>query len=139
MDEQIKYQKEEKVLGKGAFGIVNLGTKIYNKNQKVEKIVLKEIPTALDKDQEKSLSKEVNISLTLDNTNIVKMFDIIELNNTKYLAYELCNGKDLKRYMKYFKKFDENLIQIITIKMINGLKELHKKKLFATILNQKIF
>ena len=123
-DQKKTYRKENKVLGKGAFGVVYLGT-IVETN---EKIALKEIPNNLDKDAEKSLSNEVSISSNLDNTNIVRMLEIVEINNKKYLAYELCNGGDLRRYMHYFKKFDEELIQIIAIKMINGLKELYKKK-----------
>ena len=122
-DQKNPYRKENKVLGKGAFGVVYLGTNVETN----KKIALKEIPNNLDKEAEKSLSNEVSISSQLDNTNIVRMLEIVEINNKKYLAYELCNGGDLRRYMHYFKKFDEELIQIIAIKMINGLKELHKK------------
>ncbi len=123
-DQKKTYRKENKVLGKGELGDVYLGT-IVETN---EKIALKEIPNNLDKDAEKSLSNEVSISSQLDNTNIVRMLEIVEINNKKYLAYELCNGGDLRRYMRYFKKFDEELIQIITIHMINGLRELHRNR-----------
>ena len=129
MEEQneIEYKLENKQLGKGAFGVVYLGTKI-EKGKSPLKIALKEIPKNLDKEALQNLSNEVSISSRLDNTNIVRMIEIVELNGKKYLAYELCNGGDLRRYMRYFGKFDEELIQIIVIKMINGLDELHKKK-----------
>lgn len=70
----------------------------------------------------------MNISLSLDHINVVQMIGVIDINDKKYKAYEFCNGGDLRRYMQYFRKFDEELIQIIAIKMINGLMELQYKK-----------
>ena len=130
VQKDIKYTIENVVLGQGAFGTVHLGTMTEDDGKKIiaeKKIALKEIPKNLDNDAVKSLSNEISISSTLDNTNIVRMLEIVEMNNKKYLAYELCNGGDLRKYMHYFKKFDEELIQIIVIKMLNGLSELHKK------------
>jgi serine/threonine protein kinase len=123
-DQKNEYRLENKILGKGEFGTVHLGT-IVKTNQN---IALEEIPKNLDKDAEISLSNEMNISLSLDHTNIVKMINIIDINDKRYIAYEFCNGGDLRRYMQYFRKFDEELIQIISIKMTNGLMELHNKK-----------
>ncbi len=118
------YKIENEILGKGAFGTVFLG-RITKTN---EEIALKEIPKNLDKESLDSLSNEISISSKLDNTNIVKMIEIVDIGDKQYLAYELCNGGDLRRYMNYFKKFDEEIIQLIVIKMLNGLKELHKKR-----------
>ena len=130
VQKDIKYTIKNVVLGQGAFGTVHLGTMTEDDGKETtaeKKIALKEIPKNLDNDAVKSLSNEISISSTLDNTNIVRMLEIVEMNNKKYLAYELCNGGDLRKYMHYFKKFDEELIQIIVIKMLNGLSELHKK------------
>ena len=95
-----------------------------------EEVAFKELPNEFKDDNEAldSIQNEINISSTLDNTNIVKMIDIVEQENKKYLVYEVCNGGDLRRYMDYFGRFDEELIQIIVIKMINALFELHDKK-----------
>jgi len=93
------------------------------------KIALKEIPPEIENDQDakNSLSNEIVVSSYLDNTNIVRMMDIVYNKNKRYLAYEYCNGGDLRNYINYFKRFDEELIQIIVIKMVNALLELHKK------------
>ena len=122
----LTYIIENKILGKGAFGKVYLGTI----KEKKEKIALKELPKEVENDKEalESISNEIQISSKLDNTNIVKMLEITEINNKQYLIYEFCNGGDLRKYMNYFKNFDEELIQIIVIKLINGLEELKKKK-----------
>ena len=61
--------------------------------------------------------------------NIVKFYDIIDIDNDKYLVYEFCNGGDLKRYLRYFRRFDEKMIQNIMIQIIKGLKILHDQKI----------
>ena len=127
-EEIYEIKKEKAVLGKGAFGTVYLGTKI-NSDGKIEKVALKEIPKQLnDEESQKALQNEIDICQKLDNTNIVKMIKIEKnIDDKIYLVYELCNGGDLRRYMDYFKTFDEELIQIIVIQMVNALFELHKK------------
>ena len=118
---------EKNILGKGSYGTVYLGSKV-NKDSTI-KIALKEIPSEIENDQDakNSLSNEIIVSSYLDNTNIVRMIDIVYKNKKRYLAYEYCNGGDLRNYINYFKRFDEELIQIIIIKMVNALFELHKK------------
>ena len=118
------YRIEKTVLGKGAFGTIYLGTII----EKDEEIALKELPSEIDKETLDIVSNEIKINTNLDNTNIVKMIDIAVINEKKYLVFELCNGGDLRKYMNYFGKFDEELVRIITIKLINGLYELKKKE-----------
>ena len=123
-----KITKENTILGKGAFGTVYLGAKT-NADRKKEKVALKEIPKQLnDEESQKALQNEIDICEKLDNTNIVKMIKIEKnIDDKIYLVYELCNGGDLRRYMDYFKAFDEELIQIIMIQMVNALFELHRK------------
>ena len=84
---------------------------INYKEKNHQKVTLKEFKK--DTDDIKALSNEIQICSTLDNSNIVKMLDITENNNKQYLIYEFCNGGDLKKYLKYFGNFDEELIQII--------------------------
>ena len=131
MDSKGDYKiiKENIILGKGDFSTVYLGKKINSKG-KIEKVALKEIPKQLnDEESQKALQNEIDICEKLDNTNIVKMIKIEKNIDDKnyYLIYEFCNGGDLRRYMDYFKTFDEELIQIIVIQMVNALFELHDK------------
>ena len=129
-----------KVLGKGSFGTVYKG--ISYKNNKEQTVALKQIPKEIINDKKKLelFQNELVISANLfdeeDNDedgqskmkNIVLFLDIIEINNSNYLVYEFCNGGDLKRYLRYFRNFDENLIQIILRQILIGLDRLHKKK-----------
>ena len=140
---------KDKILGKGDFSTVYLGRRIVLEDEKIQKnnenkiethnninriiieeeVAFKELTNEFKDDNEKldSIQNEINISSTLDNTNIVKMINIVDKENKKYLVYEIFNGGDLRRYMDYFGRFDEELIRIIVIKMINALFELHRK------------
>ena len=71
-EENFQIEIENKVLGKGAFGIVYLGKKTdHMKN--VEKIALKEIPKQLnDEESQKALDNEIEICQKLDNTILLK-------------------------------------------------------------------
>ena len=132
---EIKPEKFE-LLGKGAFSHVYLGKadvyiienneKIYTKKDVL--IALKEIKGGLDEETLQSITNEISISSKLsDNSNIVKMIDIIEINYNKCIVYEYCNGGDLRQYIDYFGTFDETLIQTIMMQLVNGLIELFEK------------
>ena len=140
------------VLGKGSYGIVYKGYH-YNKNGEPEEVAFKIIPKEILNDNAKlqSLSNEIYISSKIqkndkniikdfekeekvykenkDLENIVKFYDIIDIDNDKYLVYEFCNGGDLKRYLRYFRRFDEKMIQNIMTQIIKGLKILHDQKI----------
>ena len=118
---------ENKILGKGSFGTVYLGVDIANDIY----VSLKKIPPEIMKDQQKieALSNEILISSDVDNENLVKIRDITEINNENYIVYEFCNGGDLRRYLRFFKRFDEDVVQYFMKQVLNGLSELHAKKI----------
>ena len=118
---------ENKILGKGSFGTVYLGMDLYNNKY----VALKKIPSEIMKDPQKieALSNEILISAGVDNVNLVRILDLTDIENHKYIVYEFCNGGDLRRYLKFFKRFDEKSVQYFMSKILNGLSELHAKKI----------
>ena len=127
MNIQGLFALEGKVLGKGSFGTVYLGTDIANDRY----VSLKKIPGEIMKDNQKieALSNEILISSGVDNENLVKIIDLTDINNDKYIVYEFCNGGDLRRYLRFFKTFDETAVQYFMKQVLNGLSELHSKKI----------
>lgn len=118
---------ENKILGKGSFGTVYLGTDIANDRY----VSLKKIPSEILNDPQKieALSNEILISSGVDDENLVKILDLTEIDNKKYIVYEFCNGGDLRRYLRFFKTCDEKTVQYIISQVIKGLSELHSKKI----------
>jgi serine/threonine protein kinase len=131
---QIKHEIKPEIhelIGKGAFSSVYKGkAKKYKDGEMVndnETIALKEIPKNLDDETWNNISNEIIISSHLSSDNIVRMLDKTEINNKNFIAYEYCNGGDLRKYMDYFKTFDEALIQEIMSQIVNGLSELFQQ------------
>ena len=121
------YALENKILGKGSFGTVYLGTDIL----KDKYVSLKKIPSEIMKDPQKieALSNEILISSSIENENLVKILDLTDINNEKYIVYEFCNGGDLRRYLRFFKTFDERSVQYFMTQVLTGLSELDSKKI----------
>ena len=121
------YALEDRILGKGSFGTVYLGVELANDRY----VSLKKIPPEIKEDPQKinALSNEILISAGVDNENLVKILDLTDIGNDKYIVYEFCNGGDLRRYLRYFKRFDERSVQYFMMQVLNGLKELHDKKI----------
>ena len=119
------------LIGKGAFSSVYKGKAEKYKDGKIannnETIALKEIPRKLDNETWNSIINEILISSKLSNDNIVRMINKTEIENKNFIAYEYCNGGDLRKYMDYFKTFDEALIQVIMSQIVNGLSELFQQ------------
>ena len=44
-----------------------------------------------------------------------------------YLVYEHCNGGDLSKYLECLGQFDEELIRVVLLHVLKGLKELHSE------------
>ena len=126
-DIQGLYALENKILGKGSFGVVYLGTDIANDRY----VSLKKIPGEIMRDQQKieALSNEILISSGVDNENLVKILDLTDIKEDKYIVYEFCNGGDLRRYLRYFRRFDEKYVQRFMYQVLNGLSELHSKRI----------
>ena len=121
------YALEDRILGKGSFGTVYLGVELANDRY----VSLKKIPPEIKEDPQNisALSNEILISAGVDNENLVKILDLTDIGTDKYIVYEFCNGGDLRRYLRYFKRFDERAVQYFMMQVLNGLKELHEKKI----------
>lgn len=89
--------------GEGAYGIV---WKVQNEKDghiyAIKEVSKKKItPQLLE-----SLIREVQISFSISNENIVKCHNTLESKNNYYIIFEYCSGGDLGRYLRRAKRPD---------------------------------
>lgn len=90
----------EKELGRGAMGIVYLGKDPKINRQVAIKTMMLELEGTADQIKETKMRffREAESAGNLNHPNIVRIFDAGEENEIAYIAMELLEGHDLKRY-----------------------------------------
>lgn len=139
---QGRYQIE-KVLGEGGFGITYKGVFLQNSAQ----VAIKELwpekaarngntvywPHSITPvERQKQLQNfqiEANYLSQCTHSNIVKVYEWFEENNTAYLVMEFLNGKSLYQILKEEGKLPEHRIKHYFIQIAEALKIVHKQKL----------
>ena len=118
------YEIQNKIIGKGKFGIVNLGINKKTGNKVAIKIINKSsLKTEIDKELIKS---EIDIMKLCHHPNIVKLLDHFENSEYIYIVMEYISGGTLNQYIKnhYFYISESEAANIIS-QIGNGLKYLH--------------
>ena len=122
----------EKVIGKGSFGSVFLvKRKLDQKLYALKSVFLEK----LDKKEQENSVNEVRLLASISHPNVISykeaFFD--ERNNTLNIIMEYADNGDLHteitKKSKELEKFDEEIIWLYSIQMIEGLKALHDKKI----------
>ena len=73
--------------------------------------------------------RENTIHQTLVHPNIVKSYDIIEIDpNTICIVLEFCEGPDLSQYLKQHKQLSEKDCKCILRQILSGLRYLHEHR-----------
>ena len=119
------YYEIKQNIGKGKFGLVNLG--IHKKTNM--KVAIKIINKSSIKTQEDNqlVRSEIDIMKLCHHPNIVKLLDHFENSEFIFIVMEYIEGGTLNQYLK--KKnfnFSERQIAILINQIGNGLKYLHK-------------
>ena len=128
---KVKYEFIKKI-GKGSFSVI---WKIQNKQTK-EYFAAKEISTT-DEKINKILQREIEILKSLDHPNIIKMKEIIQTQDTKYIVLEYCERGDLSKYIekpnnpynRYNKKLSLDTIQDFAVQLVAGVQFLRSKNI----------
>jgi serine/threonine-protein kinase len=118
-----------KELGRGAMGTVYLGKDPKINRQVAIKTVRfdDDVDEATMKAAKERFFREAESAGNLNHPNIIKIFDAGEDNEVSYIAMELLEGEDLKKYTE-----KANLLPIKTtvdyvIKVVNGLDFAHQQ------------
>ena len=115
----------KQVIGKGKFGVVNLGIHKKTGQQVAIKIMNKEnIKTIEDKEL---VRIEIDILKFCHQPNIVRLLDHLENNQYIFIVMEYVEGGTLRQYLKKRKfNFSERQASNIMLQIVSAIKYLHQ-------------
>ena len=124
---QVSFYKYGRLIGKGAFGKVNLGLHIlsgrivaiksFNKNKlKNERAKTK-------------IYHEINLMKNLRHSYIVKLLDTFETQNYLLIIMENISGGDLLSFVKKRTKLNEKISKFIFKQLLQAIKYIHSKNI----------
>ena len=116
---KIDYYKIGKVIGKGAFGKVNLA--IHRLTGKF--VALKSINKTFmaDENSLKKVMQEYNILKRARHMNIVRLYESFETDLHIVYVMEVCGGGDLLTYVRRRRKLKEDFAKFIMRQIVLGL------------------
>ena len=140
---ELHWYRVESVLGQGAFGItylahdVNLDRQVAIKEYlpgqfSIRNTDLTVRPTtdAHKEDFEWGLKRfisEAKILTKFEHPNLVRVFNVFEMNNTAYMVMNYEVGKSLQQILKSRKTLNETELMKIIIPLLDGLEVMHEK------------
>lgn len=115
-----------KVIGKGAFSTVRLGTNITNNETVAVKIIQKK--SLFQKEKAKQwFCREANALRQLRHNNIVKLLEWMETERNLYLVLELVEGESMKKYLKRILIIPEYEAQHYMKQLTEALEHMHNQ------------
>ena len=106
-----EFYRAGKMLGRGAFGKVNLGMHKLTRKLVAIKSINQEYLT--DDKQRSKIMHEVGILLRLRHESVVKLYETFETKRHIMLVMELCAGGDLLNFVRKRKKCEEPLAKVL--------------------------
>lgn len=114
-----------KILGKGAFGKVNLCIHKLSSKFVALKSLKKNALKAVELNTK--VKNEISILKELKHPNVIKLYETFETDTRTILVMELCVGGDLLSYLKKRKKIKESVAKVTIFQILSGLNYLHEK------------
>ena len=117
-----------RTIGEGTFGKVKLSIHIPTKEYVAIKILEKS--RIHDKEELERVEKEIKYLKELNHPNIVQIYEVLE-DNLQYffIVMEYISGGELFNYIVINEKLNEKEASFFFCQLINGIKEIHKKKI----------
>lgn len=121
----IEFYRIGRILGKGAFGKVNLG--MHKLTGKL--VAVKSIKKSLlaNKDSNKKFRQEFSVLKNLRHPNVIRLYESFETEKHILIVMELCSGGDLLNYIRKCKRLKENVAKFVFRSLIVGLNYCHSK------------
>lgn len=123
---KIDYYKVGKVIGKGAFGKVNLAINRLTGKFVALKSINKTYMT--DESSLKKIMQEYNILKRARHQNIVRLYESFDTESHTVYVMEVCGGGDLLTYVRRRRKLKEDLAKHVFRQLIQGLMYVNSKR-----------
>ena len=102
---RIELYKVGKILGKGAFGKVNLG--LHRLTRKLVAIKSTDKAQIKEESTKRKMMQEIDILKSLKHISHIKLLETFETDNHYLIVMELCPGGDLLNYVRKRRKLTE--------------------------------
>jgi len=140
---ELHWYRVESVLGQGAFGItylahdINLDRQVAIKEYLPDQFSVRHsdltVRPTTDKHKEdfewglKRFISEAKILTKFEHSNLVRVFNVFEMNNTAYMVMNYEVGQSLKQILKSRTTLNEPELMKILIPLLSGLEVMHEK------------
>jgi len=121
----INFYRIGKLLGKGAFGKVNMGMHKLTGKLVAIKSIRKSV--LANEETQRKVMQEFNVVKLLKNPNVIRLYESFETENHMIIVMELCLGGDLLSYIRTHKRLKEDLARFAFRNLIMGLNHCHSK------------
>ena len=115
------------MLGKGAFGKVNLGMHKIARKLVAIKSMNKDFLN--DEKSKKKLMQEVSIIKRTRHPNVVKLYETFESEKHVLFSMEMCAGGDLLNYVRKRRKLKEPVAKILFKQIIEAIGYIHTRSI----------
>ena len=116
---QLELYKIGKMLGKGAFGKVNLG--LHRLTRKLVAIKSINMDFMKEESQKKKIMNEINILKSLRHPNNIKILETFQTDKHHMIVMELCPGGDLLNYVRKRRKLSEKYARFVFKQIMEGI------------------
>ncbi len=113
------------MLGKGAFGKVNLGMHKLTGKMVAIKSISKEYLT--DESSKRKVMQEFGFLKLMRHPSVIRLYETFESNKHILFIIELCSGGDLLNYVRRRRKLKEDTAKFVFRQLIAGLQYCHSK------------
>ena len=124
---QVSFYKYGRLIGKGAFGKVNLGLHILSgRIVAIKSFNKKKLKNERAKNK---IYHEINLMKNLRHSYIVKLLDTFETKNYLLIIMENISGGDLLSFVKKRTKLNEKICKFIFKQLLQAIKYIHSKNI----------
>ena len=116
-----------RLLGKGAFGKVNLGMHKLTGKIVAIKSISKECLT--DENSKRKVMQEFSILKLMRHSSVIRLYETFESKKHILFIMELCSGGDLLNYVRKRRRLKENLGKFVFRQLVDGLNYCHSKSI----------